>query len=68
MSPRRLTLKEWSEIYCYNPCYHNVGDPVVVFPCSTPEKEWGFWILSDYIVSSISGGSIWLVKKDDSSH
>ena len=58
-----MTLKEWAKIYCYNPCYHNVGDDTVAFPCSTLEKEWGFWNLTDYGVRSISGGTIWLHKK-----
>lgn len=60
----RMTLKQWSEIYCYNPCYHKVGDEIVAFPCSTQTQEWGFWNLSDYGVRSISGGAIWLYRKE----
>ena len=59
-----MSLQEFAKTYKYNPCYHNVGDPVVAFPCTTPEQENKLWLLDDYRVITVSGGTIWLFKKE----
>lgn len=59
-----LTLAEFADSYEFFPCRGVVGDDCVAFPDSSDsELRRGFWSLADYAVSSVTGGSVWLVKR-----
>lgn len=60
-----MTLNEFAINYKHNPVVGNIGDNRVIFPCTTLIKEMGFYTLEDYMVWSISGKGIILMKKNN---
>lgn len=62
-----MTLNEWSEIADRKP-YQTLALPNVFWiPDTIQLQDSGMrsllWSLSDYLVSSVTGGTIWLVKR-----
>jgi hypothetical protein len=57
------TLAQWSEFSPSTPQQHPGGALWVAIGPLTEPKYWSLWMLSDYRVSSVSGGSVWLVKR-----
>jgi hypothetical protein len=57
-----MTLAEWAERSKYAPRKHASGAYHV--PQVEPEDSQRLlWHLTDYLVSSVTGGSIWLVPR-----
>lgn len=56
-----MKLNQLSELWPYRINLHNNG--CMWTPDSISDIRSLFWYLEDYKVSSVSGGSIWLVKK-----
>jgi len=54
-----MTLKEWSQLANISPQSHE-GCKIVPIIL---EHHRGLFRLSDYLVSSVTGGSVWLVKR-----
>lgn len=47
--------------YPFAPIKGAPGDNIVAFPYNG--REHGFWLLSDYLVSSLAAGTVWLLKR-----
>lgn len=61
--PRTQTLAEWAESSPVAPQTHANGAIwIALGPLSEP-KYWSLWMLSDYRVTSVTGGSVWLVAR-----
>ena len=64
-----MTLRQWIERY--QRLVHSHGElgtvwlPDFVETPTNPAERWSLFHLSDYVVSSVSGGSIWLVPAED---
>jgi len=57
---RTQTLAEWADSSPVAPRTHKDGAVWVgIGPLSEP-KYWSLWMLSDYAVTSVTGGSVWL--------
>lgn len=62
-----MTLQEWSKLWPYTVQQHKLG---AMWTPDTSLIRYGTirrqaWSLSDYRVSSVSGGSIWFTKRDE---
>ena len=58
----RKTLAVFADSYPYLPIKGAIGDAVVAFPYFGHAP--GFWLLSDYRVSSVASGTVWLLLRD----
>ena len=58
-----MTLNEWKQKWDYVVTTHSSG--AMVLPddlvCGARSE---LWHLSDYVVSSVTGGSVWLIKRE----
>jgi hypothetical protein len=61
-----MTLSEWKEQSGHYVGDHKSGAKWI--PANMPlPLHWELYHLTDYVVSSITGGSIWLVKRKEAS-
>src|SRR5688500_11101767 len=60
----RMTLQEWSDKTGVLVKTHESGAKVIPQVCIPDEEHWRLWKLTDYAVSSVTGGSVWLVKRE----
>ena len=58
-----VTLAEWAKTSKYAVRRHPSG--AWWYPDTDPLGSSGLWKLDDYVVSSVTGGSIWLVPREE---
>ena len=56
-----MTLKQWADKWGIQPSPHGGAAVVTLHPKERSYSE--LWGLQDYVVSSVTGGSIWLVPR-----
>lgn len=62
-----MTLKEWATDWPYTVQQHKLGamwTPDTADPRVSHIRREA-WRLSDYLVSSVSGGSIWFIRREE---
>ena len=63
-----MTLAEWEEAYNHTAYSHPTGARYVHDRLAGNDKtSWDMFHLSDYVVTSLTGGCYWLVKRDKES-
>ena len=61
-----MTLAEWAEKQPYRIVSCGERDCQSIPDANTLVDRSEAWHLSDYLVSSVAGGSIWFVKREES--
>jgi hypothetical protein len=57
-----MTLAEFAPRWPYTIVRHSSG--AMVTPDADTPDRWRLWLLSDYVVSSVTGGSVWLIRRN----